>query len=146
MVSLSVTLIVIELALRIFLPPDSPRPFEFRIPHPTLGWVLQPNTTYVNQLPEGTVTVTYNSQGWRDLEHEVEKPEGVFRILVLGDSFMEALQVEYEESLAGWIERESVSTFGAETAVRNAAVGGWDPPQYLIRARQLLGVYVARRA
>jgi hypothetical protein len=94
-----------ELALRSALPLDSRRPFEFRIPHPILGWLLQPNTTYLYKIPEGTVSVTYNSEGWRDVEHGVEKPDGVFRILVLGDSFMEANSVELDNTFHRQVEK-----------------------------------------
>jgi hypothetical protein len=76
------------------MPPDPHGSLEFRIPDPVLGWVLKPNTSYLEETPEGIVQVTYNPEGWRDVEHTVPKPDGVFRILVLGDSFMEANSVE----------------------------------------------------
>jgi hypothetical protein len=42
---------------------------------------------------EFVTPVQINMHGLRDVEHSFEKPAGVFRILVLGDSFVEAMQV-----------------------------------------------------
>src|SRR5215204_5017934 len=132
MASICLTLIVAELALRTIIPLDSQRPFEFRIPHPSLGWVLQPNTTYLYKIPEGTVSVTYNSVGWRDLEHEVEKPDGVFRILVLGDSFMEANSVPLDNTFHRQLEKFARAT-GNNVEVINMGVSGYGTLQeYLV--------------
>lgn len=130
--SLCVTLLLVEFALRSVVPVDVRRPIEFRIPDPVLGWVLQPNTTYSYVTPEGTVSVTYNSQGWRDLEHKVEKPEGVFRILVLGDSFMEANSVKLDDTFHRRVEEFARAT-GNNVEVINMAVAGYGTLQeYLV--------------
>lgn len=130
--SLSLSLIIVELALRLIIPIDSSQPFDFRIPHPVLGWVLQPNTTYLYEIPEGRVSVTYNSKGWRDLEHAVEKPENVFRILVLGDSFMEANSVELDNTFYRQVE-ELARAVGKSVEVINMGVGGYGTLQeYLV--------------
>jgi lysophospholipase L1-like esterase len=42
--------------------------------------------------------ITINSAGFRDVEHAIEKEEGVTRILILGDSLTEATQVPLEET------------------------------------------------
>ena len=107
-------------------------PSEYRIPHPVLGWVLEPGASYVNQMPEATVSVTYNSEGWRDLEHPIQKPKGVFRILVLGDSFMEAYSVGLNDSFHRRVD-ELVRGWGYETEVINMGVAGYGTLQeYLV--------------
>ena len=131
-VSVCLSLIIAELALRSVIPLDSRQPFEFRIPHPILGWALQPNTTYLFEIPEGIVSVTYNSQGWRDLEHHVEKPDGVFRILVLGDSFMEANSVKLDDTFHRHVE-ELARAAGNNVEVINMGVAGYGTLQeYLV--------------
>lgn len=139
-VSLVATLIVAELVLRTVTPVDSRRPFEFRIPHPILGWVLQPNTTYLNETPEGKVSVTYNSQGWRDVEHAVKKPDGVFRILVVGDSFMEADSVELNDTFARRVEDIAHAT-GRHVEVINMGVAGYGTLQEYLVFRDIGRLY-----
>ena len=37
--------------------------------------------------------VKVNSQGWPDIEHNLAKPKDIYRMLILGDSFVENFQV-----------------------------------------------------
>jgi len=69
--------------------------------------------------------VTFNSAGMRDREHTLAKPPGVFRILLLGDSFMEALQVPFEASLPSLLERDLEAQTGKRVEVVNGGVSGW---------------------
>lgn len=88
----------------------------------------------VTYLPQFEQTVSFNSAGMRDRERTVKKPEGVFRILVLGDSFMEALQVPYEKSFPSLLERALEQQGAKRVEVVNASVSGWgtdDELQYL---------------
>jgi hypothetical protein len=70
-----------------------------RIPHRTRGWTLDPGKSAMQFTLDYVVNVRINSKGLRDVEHEYEPTPGTFRIVVLGDSFMEAYQVNYEKSL-----------------------------------------------
>jgi len=59
---------------------------------------------------EGGAYVKINSLGYRDVEHTKEKPPGVFRIAVLGDSFTEARQVDIAATFwkrLGWPGRRA---------------------------------------
>jgi hypothetical protein len=87
-------------------------------------------------LPQYGHEVSFNSTGMRDHEHTVEKPQGTFRILLLGDSFMEALQVPADSMLATLMERDLSSATGRTVEVINAGVSGWgtnDELRYLTR-------------
>src|SRR5215218_2569204 len=55
---------------------------------------------------EGGSFVSINRHGMRDVEHAVEKPAGVLRIAVLGDSFAEALQVPVEQTFWSRLQQE----------------------------------------
>jgi hypothetical protein len=80
--------------------------------------------------------VQTNSHGFRDGEHSVDKKEGVLRILLLGDSFMEALQVEFSDAFPALLERELGARLGCPVEVINAGVSGWgtdDEVTYLTR-------------
>lgn len=76
-------------------------------------------------LPQYGHAVSFNSAGMRDREHALEKPPGVFRVLVLGDSFMEAVQVPFESSLPAILERDLAARTGMRVEVINAGVSGW---------------------
>lgn len=102
----------------------------------TVGWLHQPNVNTRINTGERTVTVFTDADGFR------VGPDGPVRegreVLLLGDSFMEALQVDYEQSAAGILETTLPAQVGGPVALRNAGIGGWDPDQYLLRARSLL--------
>src|SRR4030095_14315891 len=65
---------------------------------------LRPNTSgWYGK--EGHAYVTINSQGLRDRERPIEKPPSTYRILVLGDSYVEALQVDIEKTFWRLLEK-----------------------------------------
>lgn len=117
--STSITLAAGELILRTLYPQDLGIWYETReglaIHCPSLK-------RYLSKFQQ---LVEINSYGMRDREHTVEKPEGVFRILVLGDSFMEALQVGFEESLPHLLETRLAQQWPRRVEVLNASVSGW---------------------
>lgn len=57
------------------------------------------------------------------------------RVLLIGDSFVQAIQVEYEQSYAGLLGASLSRATGRPVAMRNTGVAGWDVNHYLIRAR-----------
>lgn len=87
-------------------------------------------------LPQFGHQVSFNAAGMRDREHALEKRDGTFRILLLGDSFMEALQVPADSMLATLMEQDLTRATGRPVEVINGGVSGWgtgDELRYLTR-------------
>jgi hypothetical protein len=77
------------------------------------------------------VLIRYNSQGLREREYSYQKPGGVFRILILGDSFVEAEQVLFEETFHEKLEEllDDQCKDSDFTEVIAAGVSGWGTDQ-----------------
>ncbi len=75
-------------------------------PDPYIGTRHVPGGVFQYTTPDFSTTLRFNSLGFHDRDHAQSKPPGAFRIVVLGDSFMDALQVPYEETFAYHLERE----------------------------------------
>jgi lysophospholipase L1-like esterase len=102
---------------------------SLRMPHATRGWALEPDGTSFQRTRDYGVLVRTNAQGLRDRPHAVEKAPETFRIVVLGDSFMEAYQVPLEASLPYRLQ-ELLAARGVE--VLNLGVGGYGTAQALL--------------
>ncbi len=101
-----------------------------------LGWTHRSNIRTTVNTGEGAVSVYTDSSGFRVGEHG--PIQGDRRILIIGDSFLEAFQVEYEQTIPAFLENRLPEMIGSSVAVVNTAVGGWGPPQYLAQARLVL--------
>lgn len=77
------------------------------------GWWTQEEREFV-------IPIEINGHGRRDVERPWEKPDGVRRVLVLGDSFTEAMQVELE---ATWFRRLEAALNGRGDGIRYEVLG-----------------------
>lgn len=68
--------------------------------------ILIPNNTFNWIKPCFNNKVTTNSEGFNSLNYPVTKADGVFRIVMLGDSFVEGLQVPLEKSFHSLLEEK----------------------------------------
>ncbi len=102
----------------------------------TLGWGHRANVNTTLNTGERTVRFVTDARGFRI--GSTPRVAGGRHILLLGDSFMAAMQVDYEQSTAGLLEAGLVRRLDSPVTVRDAAVAGWDPPQYLMEARAAL--------
>ncbi|MEE8453118.1 MAG: SGNH/GDSL hydrolase family protein [Thermoguttaceae bacterium] len=68
---------------------------------PGLAFVFRPNMTW-KRAPHPSTT---NSQGYFDDDHALKKPDGVFRIVVIGDSVAEGLAVGWRRSFVRGLQR-----------------------------------------
>lgn len=103
-----------------------------------LGWNRAPNLdTMVNFGGAGAVRLITDGEGNRiGAAGKVQAP--VIRILALGDSFVEALQVEHEQTMT-WLLQEAITQQTVRpTEVVCAGVGGWGLNQYLLQSKIML--------
>lgn len=128
-------LLVAEAGLRI-VGYSSP---EFYQPDAERGYALIPNMkgTYSK---EGRSSVSINREGFRDVDHDIAKPPGTFRIAVIGDSYVEALQVEQDEIFTNYM-RDKLAKCGHKVEVLNFGVSGYGTAQEIITVRDFAMKY-----
>lgn len=124
-----------ELGLRVLRPLDHGSSHEHRIPHPVRGWSLEPGASYVNQVGAMRVPVQYTRSGWRDIEHNLPKPDDEQRIVILGDSFMEGYSVALHQLLSRLLE-DRLHAREVPVRVVNLGVGGYGTLQELLAFRE----------
>jgi hypothetical protein len=98
--------------------------------HPSLGWTQVPGRkhTYPTRVFGEPVRTEINQLGFRDLEHELDKPPGTKRIVLIGDSFSEAVQVNMEQTFYRILEKDLGSS-GDRWEVINLGVGDFGQAQ-----------------
>ena len=95
------------------------------VPDPELGWVNKPGVRTRVEGPHMSYAVEINSRGLRDREHPHAKPDGVFRIALLGDSLAWGWGVDNGLAFADLVEQE----LGPEVEVINLGVPGYSTDQ-----------------
>ncbi len=103
---------------------------SYVLPDAARGWKNKPSTTAVYGEAEFAIEVRHNALGFRGHEIAREKPDGVRRVLVLGDSFAYGIGVADDETFAARLER---MVPGLE--VINAGVNGYGTAQELLALR-----------
>lgn len=106
---------------------------EFSRYHPSLGWEKVPNTSGVFRRGDVEIKETINSVGMRDIEYAMEKGPNVYRIMVIGDSFTEGYDVQFEDLFTEILEHrlnteDSILTY----EVLNCGTGGYSTDQELL--------------
>jgi lysophospholipase L1-like esterase len=99
--SLIIILLLLEVAVRIFIPITKPQMIVKRGSDKTVPKKLNYGDPFfegIFQSAEYTTRIITNSEGFRDVEHRLKKDKGVFRILAVGDSFTFGLGVEANQT------------------------------------------------
>ena len=96
---------LIEIAGRIALGFE-PLPGWARDFYSRVGYELRPHDSYIYASRDGEFEneVRTNARGLHDVEHTLDKPAGVFRILILSDSYGQAREVPIEANFARRLE------------------------------------------
>lgn len=137
----SATILLIgELAVRTL----SPQPFltlrpDLWVPDDTgLGHRLASGVDTTINSGERDVRFMTNAHGHRIGEAKGSSRAPDLRVLALGDSFLEAVAVSYEDTFPAVLERSLSRRLGREVAIVNAGVSATSPHHYLARARHEL--------
>jgi hypothetical protein len=83
-----------------------------RVDH-TLGFVPMEGK-HVTWRKEGFGSIQFNSQGRNDIERPFAKPANTYRIGVLGDSFVESLQVDRSQNFCTLLEQNLNAKYGSK--------------------------------
>ena len=102
-----------------------------------LGFAPMENKT-MTWRKEGFARTQFNSYGMRDIERTLIKPPNVYRIAVIGDSYVESLQVDRNDSFCAKLEKR-LSEPGEKTKVEvlNFGVSAYNLGQMMLRTENL---------
>ena len=139
LISVSVAFFALELLVRFLPSPYSPDTSPIFTCHNSLGWIGAPGFHGVLEDANYQQELVFNSLGMHDTEHTLEKPPHTIRILMLGDSFVHAVQVNEEATAHQVLEdylnqREQADTFSFE--VMSGGVVNWGTNQQLVYYRE----------
>jgi len=115
---------VLELGLRIFGYGGAPVSIiqNMRIvDDPILDWRFIPKSRF----QQGKIIYEYNSMGFRGEDHHIQKPSGVTRIVVIGDSVTEGYGVDWRDAFAS----SAQASLGPRYEVISLGMGGLNAPQ-----------------
>jgi len=128
--SLIIILLALEIGLRLGMGDVfPPRFFE---PHAQFGHFHVPGRSGWQRTNEYETFISINSKGLRDVERSYEKPDGTFRILMLGDSFVEGLQVGQDQTLPAQLETRLNQHSAVPVEVINAGVSRYGTDNALL--------------
>jgi len=137
--SICLAILILELGARLLSPPYDPAVGEFFTCNNTLGWTGTPNFEGIIEDPNFRQELAFNSLGMHDTEHLLKKPPDVFRILLLGDSFIQAVQVSEIETAHQVLENHlnAPRQTGQPTVeVLGSGVINWGTNQQLVFYRE----------
>jgi len=117
-----------EVLCRFYIPYSD----DFWQPNQVFGWGLVPGYKGLSR-GENTAFAEINPKGLRDYEYGYEKDAGTFRILVLGDSFCEAIGLPLEEAFHKRLEKKlNDKVKGPKVEVINTGVSGFGTDNELL--------------
>lgn len=109
-------------------------------PDSIIGTRNQENVNTTINSGEGTVRFITDSDGYRiNSVGERDAPRGEKAVLFIGDSFLQAIQVENEYTIPQIVKKSLIRKYGPGISVTNTSTGGWNPNHYHIEAKRLAG-------
>ncbi len=102
-------------------------------PDHILGWRFTPGRKYwSNEENDHPITGKINSYGYRDKEWSLKKPPNTYRIAVLGDSFVEAFQVETNRTFLTLTEKQLNRNHNIKVELMNFGRSGYTQTEELL--------------
>jgi len=97
-----------------------------------MGWVYRPGVSVMVDDPSVEPhTITINEKGLFDLDYSYDHPANGFRVLVVGDSYIEAVQVAlHQRSFQALEDRYQAETGSDPYEIIEMGVGRYTPAQY----------------
>jgi hypothetical protein len=143
--SICITLFLLEVAVRFLprpytsiegLPPLFSDQVNILTCGPPLGWTGIPNFEGSVSLPENTANLKFNAWGMHDSNHTPARSPNTYRILMLGDSYIHAVQVNEAQTAHQVLEDYLNQREQAKYEVISGGVTGWGTGQELLYYRQ----------
>jgi hypothetical protein len=130
-VSLLAIILLGEAAVRI-LGLYKPKTTQIFYQHdPQLGWKLKPNAQGKHDTEEYATFERINAKGLPGPEIPYEKPPGVYRVLFLGDSYVQGYMVDFADHFTRAFQARLISK-GIPNDTAPAGVGGYSTDQELL--------------
>ena len=123
-----------EVFTGILFPQNLDSKMNIYAPDPVIGFTYKPHAITYEKGREYSALYQINSLGLRDREYG-PKEDGIFRVLLLGDSFTASHGLSIEESLPRQLERAlqllaDLEGMSVSLQVVNGAAGGYSPYNY----------------
>lgn len=138
--SMLLSLLAVEMLVRgLGLSPEvyTAQAGRFRLSkNPLIGYELVPHFESDVGGPMLDFRGKANSLGFRDREHPVEKPQGVYRVLVLGDSIVQGLGVPSSDDIFTTVLERTLLEQGNDVEVLNFGVSGYNTLQEVETLRE----------
>lgn len=129
--------LMVEIFVRVFLPQSLIliRP-DIWIPEDRTGYRHSPNANTRINTGEREVRWRTDQYGFRIGNNARDASD--FTLVALGDSFLAAAQVNYEDTMTAILEERLSTGIHRSVRILNAGVGGWNPNHYRIQLEEIL--------
>ncbi len=98
---------------------------DYRQPCSSFYWDMYPTGEFYN-------LITLNNYGLHDSNLTLDKPDGVYRILIVGDSFPQGWQVTLEEGFPWLLEQQLNADFDRPVEIINLSVDDYGTDRQLL--------------
>jgi hypothetical protein len=106
---------------------------SWTVPDDMFGQLNVPDSTYWHYKEnDHSITGKFNNYGWRDKNWSLQKPQNTFRIALLGDSYIEALQVEGDKTFEHYTEMSLTDSLDLNVELLNFGQSGFTQTEQLL--------------